>query len=70
MKHQAHPKLPETTLQLSNAKTVGQALAMSPRNVLYLYQRGEIPGYRIGPRCVRFHLPSVLKALEIEVAGH
>jgi hypothetical protein len=48
---------------LVTKKTVAKAAAVSTRCVEGWMQRRLIPFVRISPRCVRFHLPSVLAAL-------
>jgi hypothetical protein len=51
---------------------LARALSVSPRSVDNLQRQKKIPVIKISPRCVRFHLPSVLAALrrfEIREAG-
>jgi hypothetical protein len=51
---------------------LAKAINVSPRTVDNLQRRKVIPLVRISPRCVRFHLPSVLAALqkfEVKEAG-
>jgi hypothetical protein len=56
------------TRKLSKAREVGEVLAMTPRNVLYLAAEGKIPSYRLGVKCVRFYLPEVLTALGVHLS--
>ena len=48
---------------LVTKKTVAKAAAVSTRTVENWASQKLIPIVRISPRCVRFHLPSVLAAL-------
>ena len=48
---------------LVTKKTVARAVAVSTRCVELWMRRRLIPVVRLSPRCVRFHLPSVLAAL-------
>lgn len=48
---------------LVTKKTVASATSVSIRCVELWMQRKRIPYVRLSPRCVRFHLPSVLAAL-------
>jgi hypothetical protein len=48
---------------LVTKKTVAKAACVSTRCVELWMQRRLIPVVRLSPRCVRFHLPSVLGAL-------
>jgi len=51
------------TLGLVTKTTVAKAVSVSNRCVEMWMQRRLIPVVRLSPRCVRFHLPSVLAAL-------
>jgi hypothetical protein len=51
---------------------LAKQLKLSVRGIEKLVQRKAIPIIRLSPRCVRFHLPSVLAALrkfEVMEAG-
>jgi hypothetical protein len=48
---------------LVNKRVVARAASVSLRSIDNLVARRVIPVIRITPRCVRFHLPSVLAAL-------
>ena len=48
---------------LVNKRVVARAASVSLRSIDNLVARRVIPVIRITPRCVRFHLPSVLGAL-------
>ena len=51
---------------------LARAISVSARTVDNLQRQKKIPFIRISPRCVRFHLPTVLAALrkfEIKEAG-
>ena len=48
---------------LVNKRVVARAAAASVRSVDNWVARRMIPVVRISPRCIRFHLPSVLAAL-------
>jgi hypothetical protein len=48
---------------LVDKRVVARAAKLSMRSVDNLIQRRAIPVIRITPRCIRFHLPSVLRAL-------
>ena len=48
---------------LVNKKTIACAVAASTRSVENWMASGLIPFVRLSPRCVRFHLPSVIAAL-------
>ena len=50
-------------LGLVNKRVVARAASVSVRSVDNFVARRLIPVVRITPRCVRFHLPSVLAAL-------
>ena len=50
-------------LALLKRPQLAKAINVSPRTVDNLQRRKVIPWVRISPRCVRFHLPSVLAAL-------
>jgi hypothetical protein len=50
-------------LALLKRPQLARAINVSPRTVDNLQRRKVIPWVRISPRCVRFHLPSVLAAL-------
>lgn len=59
-------------LALLKRPQLAKAINVSPRTVDNLQRRKVIPWVRISPRCVRFHLPSVLAALrkfEVREAG-
>jgi len=74
------PSIPNALLPLSatadlallKRPQLAKAINVSPRTVDNLQRRKVIPLVRISPRCVRFHLPSVLAALrkfEVREAG-
>ena len=67
MKTNTINELPEKTPKLVTAKDVAEVLAMTPRNVYNLYHDKKIPGYRLGDKSLRFRLPKVLAALEINL---
>jgi hypothetical protein len=51
---------------------LARAINVSPRSVDNWQKKRRIPFLKISPRCVRFHLPSVLAALrkfEVQEAG-
>jgi hypothetical protein len=48
---------------LLKRQQLARAINASPRNVDNWQRERKIPFIRIGPRCVRFHLASVLAAL-------
>ena len=50
-------------LALLKRPQLAKAINVSPRTVDNWQRRKIIPWVRISPRCVRFHLPSVLAAL-------
>jgi hypothetical protein len=57
---------------LLNRRQLARAVNASPRSIDNWQRRRLIPFIRISPRCVRFHLPSVLTALrrfEVKAAG-
>jgi hypothetical protein len=57
---------------LVNKRVVARAVSASTRSVDNWIAERKIPVVRISPRCVRFHLPSVLAALrkfEVREAG-
>jgi hypothetical protein len=49
---------------LLNRRQLARALSVSPRSVDNFQKRKIIPCIRISPRCVRFSLRAVLRALE------
>jgi hypothetical protein len=48
---------------LVNKQQVARAASVSMRSVDNLIAQRKIPVIRLSPRCIRFHLPSVLAAL-------
>jgi hypothetical protein len=57
---------------LLKRRELARAINASPRSVDNWQKQKKIPYIKISPRCVRFHLPSVLAALrkfEIREAG-
>jgi len=50
-------------LALLKRRQLARALNMSCRSIDNWQKQRKIPFIRISPRCVRFHLPSVLAAL-------
>jgi hypothetical protein len=52
---------------LVKAGDIAKALSVSVRQVGYWAHKGTIPCHKLGRKCVRFSLPEVLKALEIEI---
>jgi hypothetical protein len=62
----------EASESLVTKKVVARANSVSTRTVDYWKQRRLIPFVKISARCVRFHLPSVVRALrrlEVREAG-
>ena len=55
---------------LVKAGDVAEALSVSMRQVGYWAEQGRIPSHKLGKRCVRYSLPAVLAALEIETTTH
>jgi len=53
----------QTDFRLLKREELARALNISPRSVDNFQKAKRIPVIRITPRCVRFHLPSVLAAL-------
>ena len=52
---------------LMRVEDVANALSVSKRQVAYWVEENQIPSHKLkGTRARRFHLPSVLKALEIQ----
>ena len=61
------------TPNLVKKPVVAKAASVSNRSVDNWMREKRIPFVRLSPRCVRFHLPSVLAALrrfEIREVGH
>jgi hypothetical protein len=57
---------------LLTRKQLAQQLSLSSRSIDNLQRAKKISYIRLSPRCVRFHLPSVLAALrkfEVKEAG-
>jgi|SRR6476620_1097581 hypothetical protein len=66
------PPVPFVHERLLKRRELARAISVSPRTVDNLQRQKKIPFVRISPRCVRFHLPSVLAALrkfEVQEAG-
>ena len=42
-------------VELLTPEKVGAALGRHPKTVLQIFNRGELPGIRLGARTVRFH---------------
>ncbi|MDA8976537.1 hypothetical protein N9F73_01035 [bacterium] len=57
----------ESSPILVKAGDVANALSVSMRQVGYWAEEGRIPSIKLGKRCVRYSLPDVLKALEIQL---
>jgi hypothetical protein len=57
------PPAPADGRALLKRPELARAIRVSPRTVDNLQRQKKIPFIRISPRCVRFHLPSVLAAL-------
>jgi hypothetical protein len=58
---------------LLKRRQLAKALNASPRSIDNWQKQRKIPFIKISARCVRYHLPSVLRALrkfEIQEAGH
>jgi hypothetical protein len=55
---------------LVRARDIAEALSVSMRQVGYWAEQGRIPSHKLGKRCVRYSLPAVLAALEIETSNH
>ena len=49
--------------RLVDKKAVAQAASVSARTIDNLQRRKMIPFVKLSPRCVRYHLPSVIAAL-------
>jgi hypothetical protein len=67
-----HDNSAATDATLLKRLELARALSMSSRSVDNLQRAKKIPCIKISPRCVRFHLPSVLAALgkfEVKEAG-
>lgn len=50
---------------LVKSYTIAEILDVSSRHVLMLSERGEIPSYRFGRRCIRFCISEVMDALGV-----
>jgi hypothetical protein len=50
-------------LELVKKRVVARTASASMRSVDNWVAKGMIPVVRISPRCIRFHLPSVMAAL-------
>jgi hypothetical protein len=51
-------------IELQRAGDVAQAIGVRPATVLMWARQGRIPRVRVSPRCVRFSLRDVLRALK------
>ena len=49
--------------RLVDKKAVAQAASVSARTIDNLQRRKMIPFVKLSPRCIRYHLPSVIAAL-------
>jgi excisionase family DNA binding protein len=47
------------TTRLLTARELGEVLGLSPATILDRWERGELPGYKVG-RAVRFDLEEIL----------
>jgi excisionase family DNA binding protein len=47
------------TARLLTARELGEVLGLSPATILDRWERGELPGYKVG-RAVRFDLEEIL----------
>jgi DNA-binding transcriptional MerR regulator len=65
----AENKRKESSPILVKAGDIAKALSVSLRQVGYWAEEGRIPCHRLGKRCVRYSLPEVLQALEIETSS-
>jgi hypothetical protein len=54
----------QTEFRLLKRTELARALNISPRSVDNFQKSKRIPVIRLTPRCVRFSLPAVVKALE------
>ena len=52
--------------RLVTARELGEVLSLSPSTVLDKWERGELPGYRIG-RAVRFDVAEILSMTRKDV---
>ena len=50
---------------LVKSYAIAEILDVSSRHVLMLSERGEIPSYRLGRRCIRFRISEVMDALGV-----
>lgn len=68
MKHEpAHNPASEAgdpIAELVTKRTVAEAANVSIRTIDTWQRQKRIPCVKLSPRCVRYHLPSVLKALQ------
>jgi hypothetical protein len=58
--------------ELLTRKELAQRLSLSMRSIDNLQRAKKISYIRLSPRCIRFHLPTVMKALrayQIKAAG-
>ena len=68
MKAENANKPQELSPVLVRVEDVANALSVSKRQVGYWVEENQIPSHKLkGTRARRFHLPSVLKALEIQL---
>ena len=56
--------LPDESERLANLRMVAQRLGVSTRYVQQLVRKRAIPVIRLGRRCTRFDLPTVLTAVK------
>jgi hypothetical protein len=50
-------------VELQKADRIAQAINVRPATVLMWARQGRIPRVRVSPRCIRFSLADVLRAL-------
>jgi hypothetical protein len=51
--------------ELLTRKELAKRLSLSPRSIDNLQRAKKISYIRLSPRCIRFHLPSVMNALRL-----
>lgn len=56
------------TAKLCTARELGEALGLAPATILDKWQRGDLPGYKVG-RAVRFDLEEILTLTRREAKG-
>lgn len=53
------PKRPSTTQRYADLATAAEYLSVTPKTIRRMISRGELTGYRIGPRTLRVDLNEV-----------